>query len=224
MVYVGVWKRFYALCIDSIIFIPISVLYLCFSSISKEMALIVTPPFIMSYSIYCIYFHGRWGQTFGKMAVGIQVVNLLGDEISWKESCWRHSVALFFSALWGISLMIVLANVSSFKFDSLPWIERATLSLNSGHSMLNWSDNAESIWIWSEIIVLLFNEKKRALHDFIAGTVVIVINYENIESYCEEEEVTPLGKIIEKVPLCLFRIPRTHLLLSIYFLAAYSIF
>lgn len=27
--------------------------------------------------------------------------------------------------------------------------------------------------MWSELLVLLFNEKRRALHDFIAGTVVV---------------------------------------------------
>ena len=29
------------------------------------------------------------------------------------------------------------------------------------------------LWTWSELIVMLFNQRRRALHDFIAGTVVI---------------------------------------------------
>lgn len=29
------------------------------------------------------------------------------------------------------------------------------------------------IWTWSEVVFLLFNERKRALHDLIADTVVI---------------------------------------------------
>ena len=32
----------------------------------------------------------------------------------------------------------------------------------------------QQIWIWSEFVVLLFNRRKRAIHDFIAGTVVIL--------------------------------------------------
>lgn len=31
----------------------------------------------------------------------------------------------------------------------------------------------QQVWIWSEVVVVLFNKRKRALHDFIAGTVVI---------------------------------------------------
>ena len=30
-----------------------------------------------------------------------------------------------------------------------------------------------NIWTWGELIVLLTNRKRRALHDFIAGTVVV---------------------------------------------------
>jgi uncharacterized RDD family membrane protein YckC len=29
------------------------------------------------------------------------------------------------------------------------------------------------LWFWSEVVTMLFNKKKRALHDFIAGTMVI---------------------------------------------------
>jgi uncharacterized RDD family membrane protein YckC len=29
------------------------------------------------------------------------------------------------------------------------------------------------VWIWSEFVTMLFNKKRRAIHDFMAGTVVI---------------------------------------------------
>jgi len=32
------------------------------------------------------------------------------------------------------------------------------------------------IWGWGELLVLLTNRKKRALHDFLAGTVVVYVN------------------------------------------------
>ena len=32
----------------------------------------------------------------------------------------------------------------------------------------------EQAWVWSEFIVMLTNRKRRALHDFIAGTVVVI--------------------------------------------------
>ena len=37
-------------------------------------------------------------------------------------------------------------------------------------SIYSWLSN---IWVYSEFIVLLTNKRKRALHDFIANTVII---------------------------------------------------
>ncbi|MFH3639525.1 RDD family protein, partial [Acinetobacter baumannii] len=38
-------------------------------------------------------------------------------------------------------------------------------------------NSASELWTWSEFIVLLFNKRKRAIHDFIAGTIVIKKQY-----------------------------------------------
>jgi len=29
------------------------------------------------------------------------------------------------------------------------------------------------VWIWGEFLTMLFNKKRRAVHDFMAGTVVV---------------------------------------------------
>ena len=47
----------------------------------------------------------------------------------------------------------------------------------------NWYQSVNiiaSIWIWSEFIIMLTNKKRRALHDFMAGTVVIRSRMPNI--------------------------------------------
>jgi len=36
---------------------------------------------------------------------------------------------------------------------------------------------AINIWIWSELLVLLTNRRKRAIHDFMAGTVIVKAIY-----------------------------------------------
>ncbi len=47
---------------------------------------------------------------------------------------------------------------------------RRVQDLSPAYEVLSFALN---VWIWSEVIVLLFNRRKRALHDFIAGTVVV---------------------------------------------------
>jgi uncharacterized RDD family membrane protein YckC len=51
--------------------------------------------------------------------------------------------------------------------ERLGLLSQKTVSINE---VLDW---LYLIWTVSELVVLLMNEKRRALHDFIAGTVVI---------------------------------------------------
>lgn len=59
------------------------------------------------------------------------------------------------------------------KYHSLAFMERTKRMIElapSWYRPLQWVQNA---WVWGELIVLLTNRKRRALHDFIAGTVVV---------------------------------------------------
>ncbi|MCR9185270.1 MAG: hypothetical protein NXH81_07740 [Halieaceae bacterium] len=38
-------------------------------------------------------------------------------------------------------------------------------------------DTVNQLWVWREFIVLLFNKRKRAIHDVIAGAVVMKQEY-----------------------------------------------
>jgi uncharacterized RDD family membrane protein YckC len=53
------------------------------------------------------------------------------------------------------------------------WGERATL-LEAAVPWLAWGNAFYFAWLGSEFVVLLLNRRRRALHDFIAGTVVVV--------------------------------------------------
>jgi hypothetical protein len=64
-------------------------------------------------------------------------------------------------------------------FNSLDgnWLKQAQY-LNSFHPNFNifylWATN---IWVYSELIVMLTNKRKRAIHDYIAGTVIVQAKY-----------------------------------------------
>ena len=38
-----------------------------------------------------------------------------------------------------------------------------------------YTDDAMALWVWSEPLVMLLNKQRRAIHDFLAGTVVLHI-------------------------------------------------
>lgn len=144
------WQRFAAALIDSFavlaVFAPIIWLRTRFPEWNEVLLLLCG---VLSFS-YEIVAHAKFGKTLGKHVMGARVVRLDYTSIGWKEAWLRSSVSVAFFV------------VESF----LAGVEAAEM----------WTDTISilsQLWVWSEVIVMLCNEQRRALHDFIAGTLVI---------------------------------------------------
>ena len=114
---------------------------------------------------YSVLLHGLFGQTLGKMVVSVKVVDANTEQdINFKQAVLRDCVPIF---------SVVFMLISSFYLS-----EQAA---NSGKipgwyfSLVFGFGVAYLVWHLLEIITMLFNKKRRALHDFIAGVVVINI-------------------------------------------------
>jgi uncharacterized RDD family membrane protein YckC len=115
----------------------------------------------------------RFGGTPGKLIVGIRIRKLDGEPIGYREAILRYVPDLVFWLLSSIALLFPLLKMTDAEYSSLKFMQRAkriTELAPSWYKPLQW---VQSIWFWGELIVLLTNRKRRALHDFIAGTVVV---------------------------------------------------
>ncbi len=80
----------------------------------------------------------------------------------------------FCTYLWNLYITIsALIHVEADHYAALGFSERANLLQTYYPSWFGTADVLEQVWFWGELVVLLFNRRKRAIHDFIAGTVVI---------------------------------------------------
>ncbi|MCF6313899.1 MAG: RDD family protein [Verrucomicrobiales bacterium] len=120
-----------------------------------------------------VYFNARFWGTLGKLAVGICVSKPDGTPISWLESWKRSSVDIIFALIALTVEISALLQIPTETFSSLTWINRVELQQTLSPDWFFWINLLMQIWVWSELIVLLFNKRKRAIHDYIAGTVVI---------------------------------------------------
>ncbi len=176
MRYAGFWVRSGAFLVDGLISLPLIFLYYYLLYFSWNTAVIIQIPYLFLWSAYNIYFLGRWGQTIGKMATRIKVTRLDGSPIGYKQAFLRHVVDFAFAIITKISFLVALFSVSKDAFEISVWKETSKLLSNASPCWGFWAEHASTIWILSEMIVLLFNKKKRAIHDFIAATVVIGTN------------------------------------------------
>lgn len=171
-IYAGFWPRFVALWADIfVLLIPIAILtYLRYLSYDTFM---IVGVFSFVFSVfYNVYTTGKWGGTPGKLMVGIKVLRLDGSKIGWSNAWLRYSVELVSGLLFEIGYCIALTHISRDEFNSISYTEKNTLLFKNlpWSSQFHWFNH---IYVWSELIVLLMNQKRRAIHDFIAGTVVV---------------------------------------------------
>jgi len=108
---------------------------------------------------YTILLHWRYGKTIGKMLMRVTVLTYEAEtRITFRQSFLRESPwVMLVMAAW-ILAGVALATATA----STPlWI-----LIN----ILRW---CSFVWYLVEIVTMLTNEKRRAVHDYIAGTVVV---------------------------------------------------
>lgn len=175
------WRRFWASIIDSIIIsIPIFALdYLLLyehvgigeKSVSNYLqsynkglinsTLILSTLSPLIHIVYSVYLTGIHGGTLGKKAMGITVLD--GDDeqsfIGIKRAVIRDLPYIIAECI-GIAYMIVIfGSVNELIVDEDP--------------VLRIVDSLVGIWLLAELITMLGNERRRAIHDILANSVVV---------------------------------------------------
>ena len=154
--------RFLAGIVDAIVFSPIIiVLYWVieqqFSAITN---LIFWVFFSLSYYVYSVLMHGLFGQTLGKMLLKVKVFSSAGEELGIRRALLRDSVIITSS----VALLIIETP------DILMGVSLEEAGTNSeAYLLLTYAD---LIWFLAEFSTMLTNKRRRAVHDYIAGSVV----------------------------------------------------
>ena len=129
------------------------------------------------FNLFCLllalYLLKRWGQTFGKMALGLKVVKIDLSEITWREILLRESLDII-SVIWGlIQAALVLSRITDVNMVLISTANPDSFPSNALTVISDKLPTLFLLWLFSELLILLTNRKKRALHDYLAGTVVI---------------------------------------------------
>ena len=159
--------------IDFAVFLPLTFLGFWAVGASWGITIVVYVFSTVAYFAYTIIGHGRWGQTIGKHVARIRVRDLDGQPITWTHAWRRSSVDIALGTASLITYAIVLARIPAADFDALNWGQIS----DRYAAMRPWWDRAVEFlyfaWLGSEVVSVLFNRRRRALHDFVAGTVVV---------------------------------------------------
>ena len=161
------WRRFWAGWVDTVVLLPLYFLDMFIwnnhQNISVFILLLWYGIYSLSYTVYSIIMHGKLGQTLGKMAMRVKVLDISETPLSMSQAIKRDIVPLGLTIV-GIVLeaQTILSGVNIYdpklsKYDASFYL---TMLSTSG-------------WFTAEVITMLCSNKRRALHDYIADSVVV---------------------------------------------------
>jgi uncharacterized RDD family membrane protein YckC len=157
-------KRLWAAIVDSIVFMPLLLVDKWLFTSGKNNSLLTSWIIFTTFLpiVYSIFLHYKYGQTIGKWVAGIKVLDATETKnISIKQSIARDSVYL----------IVQLIALSYFLVQSF--------TQNNNEIFINdfndFSSTPLLVWTLLELITMLTNSKRRAVHDFLAKSVVVKI-------------------------------------------------
>ena len=174
--YAGFGRRLGAMLLDTLFFLPIILVVFWLSARFRLFYAFYFVPSICISFIYSIYLVKRFGGTPGKMVAGLRIVKLDGSAIGYREAILRFLPEFAFSTAIMVGLILATFKMGDAEYANLAFLERSKRMTSLEPSWCGPLQTIEMIWIWSEFVVLLTNKKRRALHDFLAGTVVVRTN------------------------------------------------
>jgi uncharacterized RDD family membrane protein YckC len=158
------FKRLGAAIVDGILFLPLLLIQQwLFRKTDNLFITISWTIFITFLSLfYSVFAHYKYGQTIGKWVAGVKVLDLSEiKKITIGQSITRDS----------FYLIIEIIGLLYFSFLAIQ-TNKAEYILND---YKNFADQPILWWTIIELVSMLTNPKRRAVHDFLAKSVVIRI-------------------------------------------------
>lgn len=174
MIYAGFWPRFAALLLDLLVMSPLFILVWWGQQHFRLFDVYYFIPGTFFSLWYGVYLVRCYGGTPGKRLMKLRVVKVDGESVTYREALLRYLPEWVMGI--GISLagiVAVLSLTDTQYFAATTFIERSQVVVGALPSWNGPVTIALDVWVWGEFLVMLTNKKRRAIHDFIAGTVVV---------------------------------------------------
>ncbi len=166
------WPRFWTGFVDASILWPVGLFASAYLvvDVPKIVAAALVIVGNLAWLFYTVLLHARYGQTIGKMVTKVRVVDFRTEgKISVRQAWVREGIPLLLS-VGGVIYEITL--ILDGRLNSKT-IAGGDLFDNKWYWLAN---SVSTLWFAAEVLTMLTNRKRRALHDFIAGTVVVRTN------------------------------------------------
>jgi uncharacterized RDD family membrane protein YckC len=172
--FAGFGPRFGASLIDLGVLLPWILVSLWLHGMSPTAAAVSAVLGVIVTSGYQIGMHAWRGQTVGKAAMDIQVRNADGTTIGFEEAFIRYLPYLANAVISAFGTVLAASAVTETDFLLAGgWMERMRLVNEAEPFWTTFLTTLLGLFSLADVIVFFANRRRRALHDVMAGTVVV---------------------------------------------------
>lgn len=165
------WPRFFSMWCDGLVLWPLTGLHLLLAGAEAPgfvQAIAVVLTSVATWT-YIVWLHARYGATVGKMNCRVRIVDAVTEEpIGLRQAFVRELCPIAAGVIVLVQDVVLLTS------------GRLTLNPAAHHSRpiqqvggFGFINSIPVLWFVAEVVTMLTNDKRRALHDWIAGTVVV---------------------------------------------------
>lgn len=171
--YAGFWARLAAGLIDTVFALLVSVPIFLAGERSRELVLVLQTAISVGLNALLVYMVVRYGGTPGKIAMGLRVAMTDGSSATLRAATLRISVDGLLVVLQLILVWWGTLQIPNHEYVTLSLVERGMRINAATGSFADLCSSAQVAWGVAELFSLLFSERRRSVHDLIAGTVVV---------------------------------------------------
>jgi uncharacterized RDD family membrane protein YckC len=170
--YGGFLIRLWAGIVDGFAAIPIALLALFIfdRQLSNPIAAsIVQLGIVLSFEVLLV---AKFGGSPGKLASGLRILDVSLAPASARQAFIR-ALPNILVAILRIASTVVIARALGAQLQQLDGLELQAAVRAATPGWANYLGLAAGIWFFAEFVSMMANDQRRALHDHIAGTVVV---------------------------------------------------
>lgn len=171
--YSGFWQRVGAYLIDMLIVAPLSALDFFLGGEVRYLQLYLLGPSQLIAFFMFVYMVRKYGGSPGKLLLGLCIRMADGSPVTLKAALLRYAPMWLLGLLMAVAMIMAALSMPDSSHLSLDYMAR---SLAVAEYLPGWFGAVSvllQVWVFASLITILCNKKRRAIHDFIAGTVVV---------------------------------------------------
>jgi uncharacterized RDD family membrane protein YckC len=178
------WRRFWAGWIDGLVLWPMFFLNRWIWAHVSSVAVLGFWHVVHTnlWLVYSVIGHAVWGQTVGKRITGVKVMQVSRERLGLKRALLRDA------PWWAIGILGLVAEFPIVMTGVNPTHEKDRGTLGQ---IFMWGGMA---WFALELATMLLNQKRRAVHDLIAGSVVVRVGPAVTQPAAGREATVTVGR------------------------------